>query len=137
MARMQPETLFNLLSDTTRLRCLMLIQAEEEACVCEMTFALDESQPKISRHLALMRDAGLVTARRDGQFAYYSLTSPKTLQAVDLLREKGVRKVGPYMVPRTMSSTTSACLATPFKIHGVNYSISSAWSTSSATSAMP
>ena len=50
--------------------------------------------------------------------------------AIDLLREKGVRRVGPYMVPRTMSSTNSACLATPFSIHGVNYSISSACSTS-------
>jgi 3-oxoacyl-[acyl-carrier-protein] synthase-1 len=50
--------------------------------------------------------------------------------AVDTLRTKGLRRVGPYMVPRTMSSTNSACLATPFKIHGVNYSISSACSTS-------
>ncbi len=50
--------------------------------------------------------------------------------AVDTLRAKGLRRVGPYMVPRTMSSTNSACLATPFKIHGVNYSISSACSTS-------
>lgn len=48
----------------------------------------------------------------------------------DIVREKGVRRVGPYMVPRTMSSTTSACLATPFKIKGINYSISSACSTS-------
>lgn len=50
--------------------------------------------------------------------------------AVDTLRKKGLRRVGPYMVPRTMSSTNSACLATPFKIKGVNYSISSACSTS-------
>lgn len=50
--------------------------------------------------------------------------------AVDTLREKGVRRVGPYMVPRTMSSTVSACLATPFKIRGVNYSMSSACATS-------
>jgi 3-oxoacyl-[acyl-carrier-protein] synthase-1 len=50
--------------------------------------------------------------------------------AADLLRSKGVRKVGPYMVTRTMGSTTSACLATPFRIKGVNYSISSACSTS-------
>ena len=50
--------------------------------------------------------------------------------AADILRQKGIRKVGPYMVPRTMSSTNSACLATPFKIKGVNYSISSACSTS-------
>ena len=50
--------------------------------------------------------------------------------AVDTLRQKGIRRVGPYMVPRTMSSTNSACLATPFHIRGVNYSISSACSTS-------
>jgi 3-oxoacyl-[acyl-carrier-protein] synthase-1 len=50
--------------------------------------------------------------------------------AVDLLRSKGLRKVGPYMVTRTMSSTTSACIATPFKIKGLNYSISSACATS-------
>ena len=68
---MKPEDLFNLLSDATRLRCLMLIQAEEEACVCEMTFALEESQPKISRHLAMMRDAGLVVARREGTWMHY------------------------------------------------------------------
>jgi 3-oxoacyl-[acyl-carrier-protein] synthase-1 len=52
------------------------------------------------------------------------------VEAADLLREKGIKKVGPYMVPRTMSSTNTACLATPFKIKGVNYSISSACATS-------
>jgi 3-oxoacyl-[acyl-carrier-protein] synthase-1 len=57
-------------------------------------------------------------------------STENVVHAVDLLREKGIRRVGPYMVPRTMSSTTSACLATPFKIHGVNYSISSACATS-------
>jgi 3-oxoacyl-[acyl-carrier-protein] synthase I len=50
--------------------------------------------------------------------------------AVDALRDKGIRRVGPYMVPRTMTSTTSACLAVPYKILGVNYSIGSACSTS-------
>ena len=52
------------------------------------------------------------------------------LLATDTLREKGAKRVGPFMVPRTMSSTNSATLATPFKIKGVNYSISSACSTS-------
>lgn len=50
--------------------------------------------------------------------------------AADILRERGVRRVGPYMVPRCMASSTSACLATPKKIKGVNYSISSACATS-------
>ncbi len=52
------------------------------------------------------------------------------VDAADILREKGVKKVGPYMVTRSMSSTNTACLATPFKIKGVNYSITSACSTS-------
>ena len=52
------------------------------------------------------------------------------VQAADVMREKGIRRVGPYMVTRGMSSTNSACLATPFKIKGVNYSITSACSTS-------
>ena len=50
--------------------------------------------------------------------------------AADILRAKGVKRVGPYMVPRTMSSTNIACLATPFKIKGINYSITSACATS-------
>jgi len=80
-------------------------------------------------------DAGLAEADisnpRSGLIVGSGGPSTKNIvQAADILREKGVRKVGPYMVPRTMSSTNSACLATPFKIKGVNYSISSACSTS-------
>lgn len=52
------------------------------------------------------------------------------VDAADILRSKGVKKVGPYMVTRAMSSTNTACLATPFKIKGVNYTISSACATS-------
>jgi ArsR family transcriptional regulator len=84
---MKPEVLFNLLSDPTRLRCLMLIQAESEACVCEMTFALEESQPKISRHLALMRDAGLVTARREGTWMHYRIDPDLPSWANESLRQ--------------------------------------------------
>ncbi|MFK5891745.1 MAG: beta-ketoacyl-ACP synthase I [Pseudomonadota bacterium] len=58
-------------------------------------------------------------------------SSANLIMASDILRAKGIRRVGPYMVPRTMGSTVSACLATPFKIRGVNYSISSACATSS------
>lgn len=52
------------------------------------------------------------------------------VEAADILRERGIKRIGPYRVTQTMGSTTSACLATPFKIKGVNYSISSACSTS-------
>ncbi|WP_040727552.1 beta-ketoacyl-ACP synthase I [Thiomicrorhabdus sp. Kp2] len=57
-------------------------------------------------------------------------SNSNSTQAVEIAREKGVKRVGPYMVTRTMGSTVSACLATPFKIKGINYSISSACSTS-------
>ncbi len=57
-------------------------------------------------------------------------SSSNQVEAADILRNKGLRRVGPYMVPKTMSSTVSACLATPFHIKGVNYSISSACATS-------
>ena len=57
-------------------------------------------------------------------------SSANIVLSADKLREKGVRKIGPYMVPRTMSSTVSACLATPFKIKGINYSITSACASS-------
>ena len=57
-------------------------------------------------------------------------SSSNLVEAADILRERGVKRVGPYRVTQTMGSTTSACLATPFKIKGVNYSISSACATS-------
>jgi ArsR family transcriptional regulator len=71
---MRPEQLFTALSDPTRLRALMLIAEEGELCVCELTFALGESQPKISRHLASMRAAGIVKARRQGTWMHYRIS---------------------------------------------------------------
>ena len=64
---------FQLLSDETRLRSLLLIQQEGELCVCELVHALDLIQPKVSRHLAALRDAGVVIDRRQGQWIYYRL----------------------------------------------------------------
>ena len=57
----------------TRLRALLLIQQERELCVCELPEALDLSQPKISRHLAQLRKAGLLLTRRDSQWVYYRI----------------------------------------------------------------
>jgi ArsR family transcriptional regulator len=68
-----PDSLFGIFSDSTRLRALMLIQSEGELCVCELTFALNEIQPKVSRHLALMRDAGIVESRREGTWIHYRI----------------------------------------------------------------
>ena len=68
-------TLFQALSDPTRLRLLSLMAAGE-VCVCYFVEILDETQPKISRHLAYLRRAGLVSARRDGKWVHYGLAVP-------------------------------------------------------------
>jgi len=82
-----------------------------------------------------IEDAGLgldeISNERIGLVAGSGGGSPEDqLEANDIMREKGLRRVGPYRVPRTMSSSVSACLCTPFRIKGVNYSISSACATS-------
>ena len=64
---------FPALADPTRLRCLLLLAGEGELCVCELTHALDESQPKISRHLATLREAGIVSDRREGLWIHYRI----------------------------------------------------------------
>lgn len=64
---------FRCLSDETRLRCVMLVHQEGELCVCELSAALNLSQPKISRHLALLRQCGLLIDRRDGQWVFYQV----------------------------------------------------------------
>ena len=65
---------FQLLSDDTRLRSLALLQQEGELCVCELVHALDVIQPKVSRHLAMLRDSGVVADRRSGQWVYYRIS---------------------------------------------------------------
>jgi ArsR family transcriptional regulator len=67
------QTLFSALSNEVRMRCMMLLQLKGELCVCELTHALDLSQPMISRHLALLRKTGLVSDRRAGQWIYYQI----------------------------------------------------------------
>ncbi len=69
-----PSTFFKILSDNTRLRILMLIEDEKELCVSELSGALNEIQPKISRHLAQMRAMRILSVRRQGQSAYYHLS---------------------------------------------------------------
>ncbi len=81
-----PEVLLRSLSDQTRLRCLMLLIQEGELCVCELTHALDLIQPKISRHLASLRDMQIVNDRRAGQWIYYSINSVLPDWANELLQ---------------------------------------------------
>jgi len=90
------------LSDGTRRHMLALLQVEPELCVCEMEAALQELQPVISRHLALLRDAGWVTSRREGRRMYYRLAAlPDWAQLlVRALAEGGV-------VPKALSASRS------------------------------
>ncbi|WP_127960093.1 metalloregulator ArsR/SmtB family transcription factor [Serratia microhaemolytica] len=66
--------LFKILSDATRLNTTLLLLKSGELCVCELCSSLKESQPKISRHLSMLRESGLLLDRRDGKWIYYRLS---------------------------------------------------------------
>lgn len=68
-----PPDVFKSLADETRARATLLIASQGELCVCELMFALEDSQPKISRHLAKLRSSGVLLDRRQGQWVYYRL----------------------------------------------------------------
>lgn len=70
---MDPVQFYKCLADDTRLRCLLLITREDELCVCELMEALQEIQPKISRHLAQLRKCGLLIDNRQGQWVFYQI----------------------------------------------------------------
>ena len=72
---------FKALSDPSRVAILSMLSAEEEVCVCVFTEALDLSQPTVSHHLRVLREAGLVEASRRGTWAFYRLV-PETLEAL-------------------------------------------------------
>lgn len=80
------ENFFMALADKTRLRLLNLMR-EDEICVCFFTEVLEESQPKISRHLAYLRNAGIVEARRDGKWMHYRIVKPENQFAAEVLND--------------------------------------------------
>lgn len=86
---MNPVQFYKCLADETRLRCLMLIESEEELCVCELTEALDVSQPKISRHLAQLRQCELLLDRKQGQWVYYRINPALPGWAKSVLQQTG------------------------------------------------
>lgn len=82
---MSPVQFYKCLADETRLRCLLLIMDQQELCVCELMQAMDESQPKISRHLAQLRGCGLLTDKRQGQWVFYSINNQLAEWAITIL----------------------------------------------------
>ncbi len=84
---MSPSKFFKCLSEDTRLRTVMLLQKEGKLCVCELTTALALSQPKISRHLASLRECGLLQDSREGQWVYYQVSATLPDWAIHLIKQ--------------------------------------------------
>ena len=85
-ADLDKELFFRALADRTRLRLLNLLRADE-VCVCFFVEILKTNQPKISRHLAYLRRAGIVDARREGQWIHYRIVEPADPEAARLLKD--------------------------------------------------
>jgi ArsR family transcriptional regulator len=75
------QAFFDVLSDEIRRRILSLLLKEGELCVCELFQALDQAQPKVSRHLGVMRDAGVLSVRREGTWVFYRMDAQLPLWA--------------------------------------------------------
>jgi len=102
------DLLFRALADPTRLRLLNLI-ADKEICVCYFVGILGMSQPKISRHLAYLRRAGIVAARRQGRWMHYRVLVPRDEAAAAILRETLAHlRVRPDM-QRDLTKLTDTC----------------------------
>ena len=80
------ERFFQALGDNTRLRLLNLM-GDQEICVCYFVEILDQPQPKISRHLAYLRSAGIVAARREGKWMHYRIVMPPNIGAAQVLQQ--------------------------------------------------
>ncbi|MGB5832960.1 MAG: metalloregulator ArsR/SmtB family transcription factor [Thiohalocapsa sp.] len=97
-ARLSAPDFFAALANDTRLRALIMLSRQGELCVCELTHALSLSQPHISRHLAQLRETGLVTDRRDGVWVYYRINEELPPWALQVLGQtaRGVASGAPF-----------------------------------------
>jgi ArsR family transcriptional regulator len=107
------DVLFRALADPTRLR-LVNLMGNREICVCYFVEILGMSQPKISRHLAYLRRAGIVTSRRNGKWMHYRLSIPKDETAAAILQET-VKHLGAKPEMQRDSARLSSACCTPEK----------------------
>lgn len=91
---MDPQLLFESLADVSRRRLLALLLAEDELCVCELHQVLDLPQPKVSRHLGVLRDAGVVAVRRVGTWMLYRLSPELPLWAFRIIEQMAAGAAG-------------------------------------------
>ena len=102
------DKLFRALADPTRLRLLNLM-SEQEICVCYFTEVICAPQPKISRHLAYLRKAGIVAARRDGKWMHYRLTVPNDVHAAAIFKSAMAALRADKQMRRDRERLTRAC----------------------------
>jgi ArsR family transcriptional regulator len=109
-ARFDLERFFQALGDRTRLRLLNLM-GDQEICVCYFVQILGSPQPKISRHLAYLRSAGIVSARREGKWMHYRIVMPPHIGAAQILRQTlaAMQEEKPMQADR--ARLTKACCA--------------------------
>jgi ArsR family transcriptional regulator len=104
------ELLFKALADRTRLRLINMI-GDSEVCVCFFVAILKTSQPKISRHLAYLRRAGIVSARREGKWMHYRLVDPPDEDAARIFREVRAALAEHSELQRDREKLTQVCCA--------------------------
>lgn len=94
----KPDTVLAALAHATRLRCILLLLEHGELCVCEFTHAIGAAQPNVSRHLGQLREAGLVTDRREGLWIHYRINPalPAWVSAMLHAIAEGARGSSPY-----------------------------------------
>jgi ArsR family transcriptional regulator, arsenate/arsenite/antimonite-responsive transcriptional repressor len=104
---MDPLQIFKALSDRTRLRCILLLAANDELCVCELTHALDLPQPRISHHLGALRKAGVVVDRKEGFWTYYRIDPelPAWAQGVIDAARQAAQDEAPYAADQAALET--------------------------------
>jgi ArsR family transcriptional regulator len=104
------EILFRALADRTRLRLLSLM-GEDEICVCFLVEVLKSNQPKISRHLAYLRRAGVVAARREGKWMHYRIVTPTDEHAARIFREVRTWLASDPVLQRDRARMNKICCA--------------------------
>ena len=113
------ELFFKALADRTRLRLLNLMRADE-VCVCFFVEILKTNQPKISRHLAYLRRAGIVGARREGSWMHYRIVEPSHADAARVLKDVMSWLASDQEMQRDRDRLVKVCCAPqlPLRIHG-------------------
>jgi len=122
---MHPDSLFEALADETRRRILALLLTRGELCVCDLFGVLQVPQPKVSRHLAVLRECDILASRKQGTWVHYRLNPEMPLWAVQVLRAMadGVARIELYSTDQAQLSaccTSDAACVAPVRVINSN-----------------